>query len=127
MEDPTADTDVESEAIERFWELAKFHARLNPAPSYFGPTSLESVRPPAFMLGDTPEEADEALRSLVADEGATLSTPRGEFERDEDLPIVGALGIVLDGVGHPHVLVETLEVDVDDGVVTERLGVVYGA
>ena len=40
---------------------------------------------------------------------------------------MGNLGIVLDGAGHPHVLVETTDVRIEDGVVTEELRIVYGA
>lgn len=113
--------------VESFWELAKFHAGLNPAPSYFGPTSLESVQPPAFSLGEDPAGADAAVQDLIASEGASLTTPRDAFEHDADLPVVGNLGIVVDGEGHPHVLVETTDVRIEDGLVTEDLRVVYSA
>ena len=44
--------------VETFWELARAHAHLNVAPGYFGPTALESVPPPAWSFGSTPEQAD---------------------------------------------------------------------
>lgn len=116
-----------SDEVEKFWELAKFHARLNPVPSYFGPTALEAVIPPAFTLGDDSDGADAALRTLITDGHAVLETPREDFASDDDLPSEGALGIVLDGAGHPHALVETAEVSVSDQQVIERLRVVYSS
>lgn len=113
--------------VERFWDLAKVHARLNPAPSYFGPTALESVTPPAFQLGEAPHEADSAVAALVQDREMVLDTPLSAYGEGEELPGVGALAIVLDGEGHPRVLVETTEVSVSADTVTERLRVVYDA
>ena len=58
--------------IATFWELARFHAKLNVAPAYFGPTTLEVVRPPAWSFGETPEEADEFVAGLDDDERERL-------------------------------------------------------
>ena len=113
--------------VERFWELAKVHARLNPVPSYFGPGSLESVPPPTFSLGDTPAAADQAVAALLDEKGAVLETERGAFASEDELPVVGALGIVLDGNDHPRALVETTGVSVEGEKVREELRVVYGA
>jgi uncharacterized protein YhfF len=41
------------------------------------------------------------------------------------LPEVGALGIVLDGAGHPRALVVTTDVSVSEGEVVEQFAVVY--
>lgn len=117
----------EAGEVEKFWDLAKFHARLNPVPSYFGATALESVVPPAFTLGDDADEADSVLRELIAEGRTSLTTPREAFDSDDDLPLVGTLGIVLDGAGHPHALVETTDVSVSDAQVTEHLRVVYSS
>lgn len=113
--------------VERFWDLAKVHARLNPAPSYFGPTALEAVTPPAFQLGEAASEADAAVAALVQEREVVLTTPSSAFGEGEGLPVAGALAIVLDGSGHPRALVETAEVSVDAGTVTERLRVVFDA
>ena len=48
-------------AVRAFWDLARFHAKLNTAPSYFGPTTLEVVPPPAWSFGAHPEQADALL------------------------------------------------------------------
>lgn len=61
MEQPEVDlSDVEfdHEELRVFWELARFHAKLNAAPTYFGPTTLESVPPPAWAYGESAEESD---------------------------------------------------------------------
>ncbi|GAA1479361.1 hypothetical protein GCM10009623_38070 [Nocardioides aestuarii] len=105
-------------AIDAFWNLARFHAKLNSMPSYFGPTPLESVPPPAWGFDD-----EEQLEQLLADGTTELSGTREEY--GEELPEVGALGIVCDADGQPRVLVATAGVDVSGDVVTERLDVVW--
>ena len=99
--------------VETFWELARFHAKLNSVPSYFGPTTLEVVPPPAWSFGDSPEQAD-ALLALVLDgtKTATTSALRDYEADDEPLPEPGTMGILLDGSGHPRALVEVTEVTV---------------
>jgi uncharacterized protein YhfF len=101
-----------STAVESFWELARFRAKLNSAPSYFGPTTLEVVPPPAWSFGDTPEQSD-ALLALVLDgtKTATASALR-DYGDDEPLPEPGTLGILLDGAGRPRALIEVTEVAV---------------
>ena len=99
-------------AVEAFWELARFHARLNVAPSYFGPTTLEVVPPPAWSFGATPEQADELL-ALVLNGTKTATASAGwDYEAEgESLPQAGTLGIILDGRGHPRALIETTAVE----------------
>ena len=98
-------------ALDTFWRVAVFHARLNGVPSYFGPTPLEVVRPPAWSYGETAEEADAFLASIRS--GATTATamPLAELEQvGEPVPQPGELGIVLDGRGDPQALVSVSEV-----------------
>ncbi len=99
--------------VEAFWELARFHAKLNSAPSYFGPTTLEVVPPPAFSYGASPEQSDELL-ALVLDgtKTATASALRDYETEDEQLPEPGTMSILLDGAGHPRALVEVTDVSV---------------
>jgi len=100
-------------AVDAFWELARFHAKLNTAPSYFGPTTLEVVPPPAWSFGANAEQAD-ALLALVLD-GTKTATAGAlwDFEtEDEPLPEAGALSIILDGRGHPRALIECTETSV---------------
>ena len=99
--------------VERFWTVARSHARITAMPGYFGPTTLEVLPPPAWSFGATAEQADELL-SLVLDgrKTATASSGRAYEAAGEPLPEIGTLGIVLDGAGHPQALVETIEVSV---------------
>lgn len=120
---PTGDVESADE-LERFWLLARSHARFSSIPGYFGPTTLEVLMPPTFSLGDAPAQADAAVARLLADEGATLTSPAPE--PGGELPQVGELGIVLDGAGHPRALVATEAVDVVDGSVHERLALIFG-
>jgi uncharacterized protein YhfF len=113
--------------IGTFWELARFHAKLNVAPAYFGPTTLEVVRPPAWSFGDTPEDADEFVAGL--DDGGPLqtSTPAGEYAAEgADMPVAGSLSILCNGVGHPVALLEIEEVEIGADIV-EYFRVIYRA
>lgn len=104
--------------IKAFWNLARFHAKLNTLPGYFGPTPLESVPPPDWSFGD-----DDGLAELLAERGATLTGGRGDY--GDELPELGALGILCDRAGRPRALVATTAVDVTDEQVSERLSVVW--
>ncbi|BDZ57680.1 ASCH domain-containing protein [Barrientosiimonas endolithica] len=99
------------EAVQVFWEAARNHARLNPAPAYFGRTPLETVPPPAWSFGGTQEQAGE-LAALVLDgrKTATASALWDYEAEDEPLPKVGQMSIVLDGHQRPVALIVTTEV-----------------
>ena len=102
---------MEHTAVEAFWELARFHAGMNTAPSYFGPTALEVVPPPAWSFGADPAQADELLALVL--EGAKTATASAlrDYEADgEPLPEPGNLSILLDGSGHPRALIEVTDV-----------------
>ncbi len=104
---------MEQTAVETFWELARFHARLNVAPSYFGPTTLEVVPPPAWAFGASPEQADELLALVLAGTKTATASALWDYEADgEPLPEPGSLSILLDGRGHPRALIETTDVTV---------------
>lgn len=99
--------------MEAFWELARFHAKLNNVPSYFGPTALEALPPPAWAFGATPEQADALLRLVLEGTKTATASALWDYEVEgEPLPDVGTLGIVVDGAGHPRVLISTTRVDV---------------
>lgn len=99
--------------VDAFWDLARFHAKLNAAPSYFGPTALESVPPPAWSFGSDPAQADLLLRLVVEGTKTATASARWDYEHEgEELPAVGNLSILLDGAGHPRALIETTQVDV---------------
>jgi uncharacterized protein YhfF len=103
----------EKSAVEAFWELARFHANLNSAPTYFGPTTLEVVPPPAWAFGASAEEADELLQLVLEGTKTATASALWDYEADgEALPEVGGLSILLDGQGHPRALVNTTAVAV---------------
>lgn len=104
---------MERSAVDAFWELARFHAKLNPAPSYFGPTTLESVPPPAWSFGATSEQADGLLDLVLEGTKTATASSLWDFEDEgESLPEPGSLSIILDGEDHPRALIETTEVEV---------------
>jgi uncharacterized protein YhfF len=103
----------EKSPVEAFWELARFHANLNNAPTYFGPTTLEVVPPPAFSFGSTPESADELLHLVLDGTKTATAGALWDFEDEgEALPEVGSLSILVDGRGHPRALITITDVEV---------------
>ena len=120
MSEPEEQVEPRSDEVEAFWNVARFHAKLNTMPTYFGPTPLESVPPPAWSFGD-----DVGLADLLAQGEATLVADRAEL--GDELPEYGALGIVCDVAGQPRALVATTGVDVTDDLVSEQLSVVWAA
>lgn len=133
MEDPEVDpstveiseTEFDHEELRVFWDLARFHAKLNAAPTYFGPTTLESVPPPAWAYGDSVEESDAFVAQVLADEQG--STTADEADYAGELPQSGVLSILCDGSGVPRALVEVTDVAVAGGEVVESFKVVYQA
>ena len=99
--------------VEAFWNLARFHARLNSAPTYFGPTTLEVVPPPAWAFGDSAEQADELLQLVLDGTKTATASALWDYEaEDEALPEPGSLSILLDGRGHPRALINITDVEV---------------
>jgi uncharacterized protein YhfF len=121
----TNDVEFDHEELRVFWDLARFHAKLNAAPTYFGPTTLESVPPPAWAYGDSPEESDGYVEGVLVDEGGSTTAPADDYAGD--LPQPGVLSILCDGSGRPRALVEVSDVSVTDDQVTESFRVVYQA
>jgi uncharacterized protein YhfF len=104
---------VSDDEVSAFWELARVRARLNSAPSYFGPTTLEVVPPPAWSFGATPEQADDLLALVLEGTKTATAGALWDYESEgEQLPEVGTLSILLDGSGHPRALVEVTDVEV---------------
>jgi uncharacterized protein YhfF len=127
--DPTAvelsEIEFDHEELRVFWDLARFHAKLNAAPTYFGPTTLESVPPPAWAYGDSAEESDAYVESVLAEERGSTSAAVADYAGD--LPQAGVLSILCDGSGRPRALVEVSDVTVTGDDVTESFEVVYRA
>jgi len=104
---------VQRSAVEAFWELARFRARLNTLPTYFGPTTLEVVPPPAWSFGADRAEADELLDLVLSGTKTATAGALWDYESDGDpLPEPGTLSILLDGSGHPRALIEATDVRV---------------
>ena len=128
MEHPEVDLseiEFDHEELRVFWELARYHAKLNAAPTYFGPTTLESVPPPAWAYGESAGESDAFVAGVLADEqGETTATAQ---EYAGELPETGVLSILCDGSGVPRALVEVTGVTVTGEDVVESFKVVYQA
>jgi uncharacterized protein YhfF len=121
----TSDIEFDHEELRVFWELARFHAKLNAAPTYFGPTTLESVPPPAWAYGDSAEESDAYVEAVLADERGSTTASVDDYAGD--LPEPGVLSILCDGSGRPRALVQVSDVSVEATAVTESFTVVYQA
>jgi uncharacterized protein YhfF len=128
--DPDADpstvepheVDFDHEELRVFWDLARFHAKLNAAPTYFGPTTLESVPPPAWAYGDSRAESDAYVETVLVDERGSTTAATADYAGD--LPQPGVLSILCDGSGRPRALVEVSDVRVSGDEVTESCNVV---
>lgn len=106
-------TDASDDAVRAFWNKAKQQARLTRIPGYFGPSELESVQPPAWSFGGTPEHADELLGLVLEGTKSATASALWDYEAEgEPLPEPGTLGIVLDGRARPRALVATTDVRV---------------
>ncbi len=113
-----------------FWEVAMPHAKLNGVRAYAGPSVLETLAPPAWSFGESPEQADEFVARLLESGKIEVVTPAAAYaEVGESLPTVGTMSILCDGSGRPRALLvgaAVLESDIE-GVasVTETLSVVH--
>jgi uncharacterized protein YhfF len=102
-----------SSMIDAFWQVARVRAKLNPIGYYMGERPLESLAPPAWAFGGTPEQADELLALVLAGTKTATSSALWDYEAEgEELPTPGLLDIITDGRGVPHALVVTIEVEV---------------
>jgi uncharacterized protein YhfF len=128
MEQPEVDLseiEFDHEELRVFWELARYHAKLNAAPTYFGPTTLESVPPPAWAYGESVGESDAFVAQVLADEEGETTAAAEDYAGE--LPEVGVLSILCDGSGVPRALVEVTGVAESGNDVVESFKVVYRA
>ena len=126
MSEPQVDPPViefDHEELRVFWDLARFHAKLNAAPSYFGPTTLESVPPPAWAYGESAAESDDFVARVLADGRGHTRAATADYA--DDLPEVGVLSILCDGTGTPRALVQVTDVTVTGDQLVESFEVVY--
>lgn len=119
------DVDFDHEELRVFWELARFHAKLNAAPTYFGPTTLESVPPPAWAYGESAGESDAFVAQVLADEHGETTAATADYAGE--LPQAGVLSILCDGSGNPRALIEVTDVITTGDQVVEAFKVVYQA
>jgi uncharacterized protein YhfF len=106
----TTDSDP-ADAITEFWERARIKAKANPVPGYLGVTAADTVTPPAWSFGATPEHAEELLALVLEGTKTATASARWDYDaEDEPLPQTGDLSIVLDGGGAPRALIRTTEV-----------------
>lgn len=106
----TPSDDEIDQHVEAFWRHAVFKARINHLPTYFGPTPLEVVRPPAWSWGESDEDADAFVDALVAGRTTGFAVPADAYAEEEPAPEIGEMGIVLDSGMQPRALVVTVEV-----------------
>lgn len=100
-------------AVAAFWDVAKHRTNMVGVPGYFGPTPVESVPPPTWSFGGTPEQADELLHLVLGGIKTATASALWDYEAEgQALPEPGTLGIVLDGAGRPRALVMTTEISV---------------
>ena len=112
VDDGAAD-EVQPEEIQQFWEMARGRARLGGLDVVTGGSVASTIPPQAWAFGDSPRLADELLALVV--EGTKRATASSVAELQaagEQIPVPGDLSIVLDGAGHPRVLLRTTHVDV---------------
>lgn len=103
----------DAETIDEFWAAARHQLRLNPLPGYFGTFSSESLAPPAWAFGATPDVADSLLALVLAGTKTATAGALWDYEAaGERLPEAGDLSIVLDGDGHPRALIKATAVEV---------------
>lgn len=119
------EVDFDHDELRVFWDLARFHARLNTMPGYFGPTALESVPPPGWAYGESAEESDAFVERVLADDGGSTTAPLDDYAGD--LPRVGAMSILCDGAGVPRALLEVTDVTTAGDEVVESFRVVHRA
>ena len=115
---------MDDDEIGNFWDLARFHAKLNVAPTYFGPDHPRVVRPPAWAYGDTPEEADDFVARTDSEDRITTRRRPRSTTGGRRMPVAGSLSILCNGAGHPVALLEIEEVEIGADIV-ERFRVIH--
>lgn len=127
---------VNDAEILAFWTDARLRGGLNPATGYLGSTVADTLPPPAWSFGDSPEQADRLLEVVLEGRKTATASAYWEYEEQERrrveaeqadaaegdlltrtevdvaLPEPGLLSIVLDGSQTPKALIRTTHVDV---------------
>jgi len=99
--------------LQQFWALAQRYAKIGDLDVIMGKGWSESLAPPAWSFGGTPEESDALLALVLAGHKTATSGLLQEYEEDnESLPRKGDLSIILDAEGTPQALIRETEVQV---------------
>lgn len=121
---PESGVQMNEEAIEAFWNVARERARLSDLEVPLGPNPLGLVPPPTWSYGDSPGDADRFVDAIVRQGSASISAPDADYAQD-GRPKVGDVSIILDGSGAPRALVAITASDHADGQVTSEVTVLY--
>jgi uncharacterized protein YhfF len=79
-----------------------------------------------ISIGSTPESADEGAVLILNGTKTLTSSPFWDYP-DRRIPLVGALGVLLDGSQRPRGIVETTRVEIMPfGSITEEMALAYG-
>ncbi|WP_425956492.1 ASCH domain-containing protein [Xylanimonas sp. McL0601] len=112
-DEPAADDVAQARRIQQFWEQSRTRAGMARVGAVVGVGWTETMPPPAWSFGDSPQLADELLRLVLARVKTATAGAVWEYEAaDEPLPRKGSLSIVLDGAGEPGALIRTTVVEV---------------
>lgn len=68
--------------IRAFWVDARVRAGLNPVESYIGATGADTVPPPAWSFGSSPEQADRLLELVLAGRKTATASVLWEYEAE---------------------------------------------
>jgi uncharacterized protein YhfF len=127
MEDGAMD-EAQADQIQEFWEMVRGRARIGRLDVVTGGSVSSTMPPPAWSFGDSPRLADELLALVLDGTKRATASSLAELEAEgEPLPKKGDLSILLDGAGHPRVLIRTTRVDVVPfGAVTAEFAALEG-
>lgn len=101
------------EEIRQFWMRARPATERGRVPVISGGMPHDTLPPPAWSFGATPQQADELLALVLSGAKTATASALWDYEAEgEEAPSVGDLSIVLDGMGHPRALLLTTQVRV---------------
>ncbi|HLS48940.1 MAG TPA: ASCH domain-containing protein [Actinomycetaceae bacterium] len=107
------DRTAHEEAVTAYWHTARKRAGLTRLGGIVGHQALDTVEPPAWSFGASPEEADELLALVLSGRKTATSSAAATYDASgEPRPEPGALSILLDGRGRPRALIATEEVEI---------------
>jgi uncharacterized protein YhfF len=97
--------------LQEFWTVAQRYAHVGDLDVFMGKQWSQSLAPPAWAFGDSPELANELLQLVLnGSKRATTGLYQEYIDEDEPLPHVGDLSILLDGEGKPRALIRDTKV-----------------